>query len=110
MQATQIHKPSEEISFLWHHCVQKGDFKTTELQKLNWFCRGNRKQTCSLLLKLYQKESIRTKQILLEAKFFDPIGWLCPIVVNFKMRLQRLYTRAIELNEELPHACYKNGA
>ena len=49
-------------------------------------------------------EGVITKRQLLSdaAKLFDPVGWLGPIVINFKFLLQKLWTRGLDWDEKLP--------
>ena len=49
-------------------------------------------------------EGVITKRQLLSdaAKLFDPVGWFGPIVINFKILLQKLFTRGLDWDEKLP--------
>ena len=49
-------------------------------------------------------EGVITKRQLLSnaAKLFDPVGWLDPIVINFKILLQKFWTRGVDWDEKLP--------
>ena len=47
--------------------------------------------------------SITTRQLLSDtAKLFDPVGWFGPIVIKFKILLQKLWTRGVDWDEKLP--------
>ena len=47
--------------------------------------------------------SITKRQLLSDtAKLFDPVGWFGPIVIKFKILLQKLWTRGVDWDEELP--------
>ena len=46
--------------------------------------------------------SITKRQLLSDtAKLFDPVGWFGPIVIKFKILLQKLWTRGVDWDEQL---------
>ena len=43
------------------------------------------------------------------AKLFDPVGWFGPIVIKFKILLQKLWTRGVDWDEQLPQDLLEEG-
>ena len=54
--------------------------------------------------------SITKRQLLSDtAKLFDPVGWFGPIVIKFKILLQKLWTRGVDWDEQLPQDLLEEG-
>ena len=45
-----------------------------------------------------------TKRSLLSdtSRLFDPLGWLAPVIINYKILVQETWTAGIKWDEELP--------
>lgn len=60
--------------------------------------------TFSYMLQLDTSENIETKRQFISnmAKFFDPLGWVSPIIIRVKIMAQHLWTRGIEWDDKIP--------
>ena len=48
-------------------------------------------------------DKITKREILSEtAKLFDPVSWLAPVIIKFKVILQKLWTQGVEWDDVLP--------
>ena len=45
------------------------------------------------------QENVTKRQLLSETAKFDPVGWLSPIVIRFKVLLQKLWVQGIEWDQ-----------
>lgn len=50
-----------------------------------------------------------TKRSILSntSKFFDPMGWIAPLTINFKILLQKLWLKRVDWDENLPEVVHE---
>ena len=81
--------------------VMHEDYKIKTLG-ISW--KPNKDKFCFYTNFTDQQHRLTKRELLsVTAKLFDPIGWLGPIVIRFKILLQRLWVLGIKWDDFLPH-------